>query len=144
MIAVLVQRDREMRVEAQRAHWEAIGPVYEGLMARFTGDAGGLHEDEGAEPDKFFKDAQRKLLLYASSPVIREWVKLRINVSDEDSDDENLDGLMAFEDFVLAIRKELGHNNSALERGDTLRVYVNDVDAAVRAWIAQHPESSRA
>ena len=36
--------------------------------------------------------------------------------------------MFAFEDLLFAIRKDLGHSNAGLGRGDLLRGFVNDID----------------
>jgi hypothetical protein len=43
-------------------------------------------------------------------------------------DSGSLASLVAFEKVLLAIREDLGHDNSALKRGDLLRLFVNEDD----------------
>ena len=43
-------------------------------------------------------------------------------------DSGSLASLVAFEKVLLAIREDLGHDNSALKHGDLLRLFVNEDD----------------
>lgn len=36
--------------------------------------------------------------------------------------------LATVEDFLFAIRKDLGHKHTKITRGEILRLYINDVD----------------
>jgi hypothetical protein len=36
--------------------------------------------------------------------------------------------IFAFEDLLFEMRKDLGHSNSGLSKGDLLRMFINDYD----------------
>jgi len=48
-----------------------------------------------------------------------------------------------WEKVLFAIREDLGHDNSGLETGDLLRIYVNDIDDLLPAWLANQATNQR-
>ena len=63
-------------------------------------------------------------MTYGSNGVIKKWGKLRVSLA------ENADAnsLFELEDLMKEIRKDLGHSNRGLAKGDVLRLFVNDID----------------
>ena len=41
------------------------------------------------------------------------------------------------------MREDLGHDNSGLKTGDLLRIYVNDIDELLPAWLANQATNQR-
>lgn len=68
-----------------------------------------------------------KVLVWGSEEVIRAWGRWKKLAATEDPVQQRL-GLDALEDFFLALRKDLGLSNKNLQRGDVLRLWINDWD----------------
>lgn len=139
--AVVYQRDRENRREVAALHREKLAPMYEQLFVHFR-DGISL---ETPEQQDFIYKLQRELLFYGSTPVVVEWLRwLRSIPNVEDGADESDDDdgptdptvLLRWERVLLAIPRDLGHDNRSLNPGDLLRIYVNDADEHIQPWLA--------
>ncbi len=73
---------------------------------------------------KFYADSNPLLLSFASNKVIEKWGKLRLKMAD----DEGVNNMFQLEELLIEIRKDLGHSNRGLNKGDVLRLMVNDID----------------
>lgn len=109
-------------------------PLYDELI-RFWMDmslsADELTENEMAERwRKFHHERLHTLLLWMSEPVLAAYNRLR-GLVQAGQTEGSLDLIFAFEDLLLAVRKDLGHSNEGIERGDLLRLWINDVDDAL-------------
>jgi hypothetical protein len=144
--AVVIQRDRENRREVVQRHREQLAPMYESLFQRFSAE-GGL-DAENDEDREFVFELQRKLVFYGSTQVVREWVSWLRSIP-EDTGDASQEAIMPegppdpgvllrFERVLLAIRKDLGHDDEGLQPGDLLRIYVRDIDPILIAWMLEH------
>jgi hypothetical protein len=136
---VFFQRDRENKREVALLHREKLAERYEKLIKVF---ARGSAFGDDPEDLEFLYDLQRQMLLYGATPVVVEWVRWMRSIPDkpdeEDADDELRDPsiLLRWEHVLLAIRKDLGHDNKGLMPGDLLRVYIADSDEYVQPWLA--------
>lgn len=77
-----------------------------------------------AEMTKFVLEASPKLLTFSSNDVIKKWGKLRVGLETK-ADEEKL---FVVEDLLASIRRDLGHPKKGFEKGDILRLFVNDID----------------
>lgn len=132
VIAVaVVQRRWEKKQELERSRREQMSPIYERLV-------GILRESPGKEEtSEFFKDLTTKMLLYGPAPIIKEWIEFRLRGMSTADDPTNPTSLLNYEKLLLLVRKDLGHDDSKLKRGDLLRIYVNDFDEMYALWMAK-------
>jgi hypothetical protein len=130
IVAAIVQRVWEKNQELERLRREQMAPIYEQLIST-------LKENPGeAVVAEFFKDLTTKLVLYGPASIIKEWNEFRLHgVSADDPTDPT--SLLNYEKLLLLVRKDLGHDDSDLELGDLLRVYVNDFDEMYNRWLAK-------
>lgn len=73
-----------------------------------------------------FANFSEKLIIWGGPDVIRAWSNLRLKLVNEESG--NIAQIIALEDFMFALRKDLGNDNSKLDKGDLLQLFVNDLD----------------
>lgn len=73
---------------------------------------------------QFFEKLAKHLLVWGSEPVIAAVNRWRALAA---LDGGGPDSLFAYEDLLFAIREDIG-NRKDLQRGDLLRVFVNDID----------------
>ncbi len=130
VFSLIYSHRREQRRAIEHANREQKIPVYEEFIrVWFSGtfDAGSLTPDDWTD---FVKTFTPKLVFWASDAVLRSYNDFRRAAMDIDVDQPQSDptALFAFEDLLFAIRRDLGHSNDGLERGDLLRLYINDVD----------------
>jgi len=72
----------------------------------------------------------RRLILWGGWKTIQCYLAMR-NLAAETPEGEpsNPNIMLRFEDLLHAIRKELGHPNRGLARGDLLRLFITDIDS---------------
>lgn len=75
---------------------------------------------------KLFGDITPKLITYGSRRVLRAWNTFR-KVSREQTGNSTAI-MLAFEEVLTAMRKDLGHPVLTQPKGELLSVFVNDVD----------------
>lgn len=124
LIGLAVQRYLEQQREDQRARRERMAPIYEDLVQLLfdAAKSDGEIEDDMVQ---FFEKLAKHLLVWGSEPVIAAVNRWRAIVAVEGV---NAASLFAYEDLLFAIREDLGNDRKTLQRGDLLRVFVNDID----------------
>ncbi|MDX6650352.1 MAG: hypothetical protein QOJ97_2303 [Solirubrobacteraceae bacterium] len=134
VLAVVIGREREKRLDLRQRHRDQIGPIYEELVGRVR--EFGEDDQDSAASEEFFKSLQTKLVLYAPPPVIKAWLEWSRTAAEaaEVADDEpiNIPMFAAWERLLLAIRDDLGHKDGALDFWDVQRIYINDLDEALK------------
>jgi hypothetical protein len=118
----IFQRRSEKGQELERAHRVEMSPTYEELIETIKTIDEFAKKPVG-EQEAFFKVMATKLLLHGPGPVVRAWVGWLQALG------EPLPvSLGAQEKLLLAVRDDLGLNNSALQRGDLIRLYLREED----------------
>jgi ABC-type multidrug transport system fused ATPase/permease subunit len=132
ILSVIISRHLENRAQIIKEHREKKIPVYEAqikflfkiLMGSKTGKA--PNEKEIIE---FMSDNTQRIMIWGSDSVLAEFVKFRRLSLIADKLESPIDFMITYEDFLKEIRKDLGHKNKGLKRGDILSLFVNDIDA---------------
>jgi hypothetical protein len=120
---VAYQQTREKKQELERVHRDEMAPIYKTLVEMVkTIDEFVKRPEE--ELKTFYRDTSTTLLLHGPGPVVRAWVAWNrsLGVSPVSVP------LRAQEQLLRAIRTDLGLDNSALQPGDLLRLYLNEED----------------
>jgi len=73
-----------------------------------------------------FAKFSEKLIIWGGPDVIRAWSNLRLKFIN--GEPGSIQQILALEDFMFALRKDIGNDNAILDRGDLLRLFVNDLD----------------
>ncbi|WP_431087674.1 hypothetical protein [Paenibacillus sp. 8b26] len=79
------------------------------------------------ETIKFMSGFTQKLLVWGSDDVIDQWSKYRSMFIKE----ENVDTaktMFQMEELLIAIRKDTGHKIKKYNKGDILKLFINDID----------------
>jgi hypothetical protein len=100
-------------------------PVYEEFLAfmfKFmkAKKLGTPMSDE--EQIAFFFGFNEKMIIWGSSEVIRAWSRFRVSVGEKSHD-----MLFDMEQVLRAIRRDTGHGDETLKKGDLLMLFVNDL-----------------
>ncbi|MCM3629737.1 hypothetical protein M3194_20560 [Paenibacillus glycanilyticus] len=106
-------------------------PMYESFVEfwfdilykkKITGEA--MTEKEMLD---FYKEFTQKILVWGSDGVIKKWSQYRsktVNIEHKGLDRELL---FEFEELLLEIRKDTGHKNKSINKGDLLGLFINDI-----------------
>ncbi len=82
----------------------------------------GLHENN------------KSVIIWGSDEIIVKYAEIR-NVGNSGLQGDALakDMLIKVEEFILLLRKDLGHKNTNIKKGQVLSLFVNDIDAIVNS-----------
>jgi len=132
VLSIAVGRLFETRAKIQEQNREKKVPVYEELMEFMMrvllGNTLGKPVPE-AEVIQFLMDFTQRIMVWGSDDVLLAWVKFRRQtIQSGAGNGKPLDAIFIFEDIVKAMRRDLGHRNSGVERGDILALFVNDIE----------------
>jgi hypothetical protein len=134
VISLLVSKSWEQRRAIEEAHREHKRAIYEEFMgfwfSTITNPASGLDPPTEEEIQRFTALFTQKLILWASSDLLTRYNAFRMTASVLTADDAETSPLplLAFEDVLYAIRRDLGHPKEDLAPGDLLRLFINDFD----------------
>jgi len=120
-----LQRRRSLE-DALREHKTALyDELIKGLLKMLN--LGGVSAKmTDAEMKELFASVTPPLITYGSRGVILAWNGFRQAAKDHGDDNKVI--LFAFEDLLKSMRKDLGHSVLSVQKGELLRIFVNDVD----------------
>lgn len=125
-LGVVWQQRRAEQSRLREAHRNRMTPAYEGLLGIVAEHFGSKGSDQKREKEmeRFMRDLKgRQLLLGASSEIIGAFHKWQADTAAVQAAGNEVAAVVAWEDLLWAIRKDLGHNDSGLERGDLLPLF---------------------
>ena len=79
----------------------------------------------------FFKEFNQKAIIWFPDETLKSYVEWRKKVMEfaKDNTNDNLLNLIFHqEDFLKQFRKDIGHSNKYLVKGDISSLYINDID----------------
>ncbi|WP_183565119.1 hypothetical protein [Mucilaginibacter sp. SP1R1] len=81
------------------------------------------------EMEKFLIDFNKKSIIWLSDNSLNAFIKWRsAAVNAANSSDKTIQNLFIMEELLLEFRKDIGHSNKGLKRGDLLTMFVNDME----------------
>ena len=132
VLSIVIGKVYESRALIQKEHREKKIPVYEDLikfmfrvlMGTKTGDI-----PSEKEMIEFMSGFTQRMMVWGSDDVLYAWVQWRRVLTNEaDLKANPMKLILLYEKLILAIRRDLGHNNKGLKTGDVLALFVNDID----------------
>lgn len=115
---------------------EKLVPIYEEFVAGWMSAMGldktqeqrkrGSREREAAAVD-LVASFSKQVLVWGSPDVLQKWIYWRQNSTTLDPRET----LLAMEQVMFAMRRDLGMKDSGLSEGDLLRLFINDWDSYV-------------
>ena len=130
VITLVLTKRYETKASVRESIRSKKVPVYEELVSMFfrilnssTPGSALLNE---AELRTLFITSTEKLTIWGSEELIASFVAFRENLSTGKA--TGVAAMFELEDLLLAVRKDLGHSNEGLARGDILRMFVTDID----------------
>jgi hypothetical protein len=122
--AALIARHFDRRKEIEAARREHIGSLYEDLASVYA-----AQDMTDRKREKMIVGFVRKSLIYASPGTLKAFHKWRVAIPEEDAPRHEWRGnALRYENFIKAMRKDLGISNWMLDDGDLGRVATNDFD----------------
>lgn len=135
VISVLVAKRLEFRATLAKEHREKKIPFYEGMVKfifRITfADKLGLEPITEKEMIQQMASFTENLIVWGADEVIDAWFKFR-NKSLNNNDGGGEAIMFEIEDLLLAIRRDLGHENKGLTRGKILGLFINDIHQYIK------------
>ena len=135
IISVVLTRYFERRADQERAQQEKRIPVYEDFVKEFLSLIGATkppsQRKSEMSPEEIYTVLGKfteRLIVWGSDEVIRHWAAYRHAMASTTEDRRGLQSLTLMNDFLLALRKDLGLSNRKLEEFDLLRLWINDLD----------------
>ena len=101
-----------------------ISFLYRTLFGSKTGNA-----PTEAETMKFIAEFTDRVTVWGSDGVLKAFSDFRreaVNATSGNAGGKSV--LFAYEDLLYAVRRDLGHGNRGLKRGDILALFVNDIE----------------
>ncbi|MCG3088366.1 hypothetical protein [Sporosarcina cyprini] len=115
--------EKEMRDKKIPVYNEFIEFIFKILNSSKTNNQ--LSEKEMTD---FVINFTKEILIWGSDDVIFQWSKYRKSALENAMNGSNIDSMFELEKLLIAIRKDTGHKKSKIERGELLRLFINDID----------------
>jgi hypothetical protein len=81
------------------------------------------------EMQEFFIEFTQKLMIWGSDEVVIQWSKYRrASIKNSENGQADFNNMFDLENLLLAIRKDTGHKNKNLKKGDLLGLFINDIE----------------
>ncbi len=130
VISVIVGKYFERKRSIEQELREKKIPMYNGfvefLFKVLMADKIGKKMSEKDMTMYFIKFTQ-ELLVWGSDEVVSLWSNYRRYFVDRDKIDTSFNNMFELEKLLLAIRKDTGHKNKGLNKGDVLGLFINDI-----------------
>lgn len=132
IITITVGKYYEKKRQIEQEIREKKIPVYEEfldfLFKMFIKAKENNMDDIEEEMIDFFYKFNQKIIIWGSDDVIKLWSEYRIKAVNQ----KNLkpeETMFHIEKILLAIRKDTGHKNKNLVKGDILGLFINDIQS---------------
>lgn len=107
-------------------------PVYESLISFIFGILHlGKHGDTPTIDEELvrkYNSLTENVIVWGSDSVLKQFGEFRVASLRIGKGEGAISALLTLEDLMLAIRRDLGYKNSKIDRGDLLRLFINDLD----------------
>jgi hypothetical protein len=91
----------------------------------------GPGQSRNLDPIEKLRGLTPKLIIWGTNEVIESWNEFRSVSANQNTDQSTSDRahevLYAFEQFMIEIRRDLGHKDTRIKKGDLLRTFINDI-----------------
>jgi hypothetical protein len=142
VFSVLVSKFLEQRAKITQEIRDKKIPVYEELINFVFKIVRSIKKDnqlEEGEVEDFMFNFTQQVIVWGSDSVLQAFYNFRHN---GDSGDGRQVALR-MEELLLAIRKDLGHNNKGLSQGKILGLFLNDFDKYMAEYSVPHPQAKK-
>lgn len=91
---------------------------------------------KGADPKmvNFFRDFNQKAIIWFPDEVLKSYLKWKKDITRFTNGESSLhDAIYQQEEFLKAIRQDIGHKNKNFEKFEISSIYINDIDDVIEA-----------
>ncbi|MDX8044763.1 hypothetical protein SH601_02085 [Gracilibacillus sp. S3-1-1] len=136
--SILVSRSYESKSKIKEENRLKKIPIYNRFLEFMLGVLASEGDVSTKEVQGFSKEFNHNLLIWGSKDVVKKYGLWRTRLvrnanQPEETKEDPIEGLYEFEQLIIEIRKDLGHKDKNVERGDLLRVFLNDLDDRKKA-----------
>jgi hypothetical protein len=126
---VVWQQRQAEKARLREAHRDRMTPVYHKLLKRVWQQVGRENQELTEEMAEFMRDLKaRQLMLGAPSAMILAFNRWEREAKAAQQKNDSIALVFAWEELLRAMRRDLGHDDSSLPRGELLRVFMDDLD----------------
>ena len=128
IVSVVLSKSYDRKREIEQAQRANKAEIYEALLKFVFGHVFmAQHPDQApsdAEGFDFFNRFTQRVIVWGSDDVLRQFSKWKFSMNDSDPNAV----VFEMEKLLFAIRKDMGHKNAGLRRGDILRIFTPDIE----------------
>lgn len=138
---MIVSKQYERRQEIEQEHRRQKQLIYEQFMDYWfkSLERPGNEAAANAELERHFSEFTKKLIVWGSDNVLKQYLTFRQSSSAaKEGDTRRM--FVAFENVILAMRRDLGHKNVGMKTGDLLSLVIRDVDKVLGPSKASHDQ----
>jgi len=133
VVSLMLSKSYERKADIVKQHREKKVPIYEESInfwfQVFMAEKAGEKPPTEQETIKFLTDFTRHLIVWGSDSVLKSFTIFREFLISDEGKKTPTEGMLLFEQYLFEIRKDLGHKNKDLGRGDILALFINDIRA---------------
>ena len=122
--------DKKQKIEQQIREQKI--PIYQEFIKFFFEM---LHRKDGEkmtqnELEKFVRDFNEKAIVWLSDDSLKAYITWRDKANKPDG--EPMSSMLEFEKLLFSFRKDIGHKNQDIKKGDILSMFINDIDKYIK------------
>lgn len=126
---VVWQQRQSEKARLREAHRDRMTPAYHELLKRVWQQAGPATQQPSEEVAEFMRDLKaRQLILGAPKEMVEAFNRWERDAKAAQEAGDNIALIFAWEELLRAMRRDLGHHDSDMARGELLRVFMDDID----------------
>jgi len=131
ILSLILTKHLEVKAAIRREHREKKIPIYE----RFTkfwfevlmADKAGKMPPSEQDIVLFLQQFTQELIVWGSDSVLKSFTRFREQLILRKENDPPINSMFLFENYLLEVRKDLGHKNRDINPGDILALFINDI-----------------
>lgn len=129
LLTKMMEKRAEIRKEQREKKIEAYNQALDMLMRIFSRNSEEFTPATHEEMVSFFHKFTRQLIPWGSDGVLKAFSDWKSHMVSLTGSDQGLkESMFQFEKILFEIRKDIGHSNHGLQRGDILRIFILDYD----------------
>jgi len=129
--SLILSKHYEHKRDIRKEHNRKKSPIYEELIqfmfkVVFAEKAGEKPPTE-KEIIKFFSGFNQKLIIWGNDKVIKSFCLFRDRATNMSHNVTDPSIMLLFEEVWFAMRKDLGHKDKKIQKGDLLSLFITDI-----------------
>lgn len=128
IVSVLLSKYFDRKREIEQAQRAKKAEIYEDLLKFVFGHVFAAtrpdHTPSDADGFDFFNRFTQRVIVWGSDDVLRQFSKWKFSMNENDPNAV----IFEMEKLFFSIRKDMGHKNAGLRRGDILRIFTPDIE----------------